>query len=180
MNFKKTTIKIGFLFFMSFTIISCGKLGVLKSQDSHENAADYAKPVYFFEKFSCKNTANKIRKPINWNSLPEAKKHSTEIEKIFKSTEPNFANHYLIAAINKNPETTFGYMIDVRNGTIYKLPKLCLPPENEIDFRKDSRLFVGNECSGNYSFDNLPFKGFEWNEATKKFIALKWEDFQYN
>ena len=69
-------------------------------------------------------------------------------------------------------------MIDLRNGSIYKLPELCFLPEENVDFRKNSRLFVANECSTIVDLNSSPYKGYEWNEDTKKFILLKTKKYQ--
>ncbi len=153
---------------------------VAEAVDATEAILDstFVKPVFLFEKYKCNVTANKIRKKINWNTLPEAKKQAKEIQKIFNTTEPNFANFYVIATTEKDPEITLGFMIDLRNGSIYKLPELCFLPEENVDFRKNSRLFVANECSTIVDLNSSPYKGYEWNEDTKKFILLKTKKYQ--
>ncbi len=93
----------------------------------------------------------------------------------------DFASYYNIFTYGVGTGCSQGVMIDLRDGTVYSLPiecPACLEgPDEDIDYRKNSLLFVNTYCPNqSYPDDGDPDDGVKktekylWSEKMKKFI----------
>ena len=127
--------------------------------------------------------AEKITKhaPIDWTSYPAAKDFKTRITDAYKTSEVDFAGHYVMSIFGCGASCIMGFMVDVRDGKIYDLPlgeeNSCLFAEERAMGNLKSRLFVAGVCKENPEAKKVNYNAFLWDEDKKEFKKVQEQAF---
>ncbi|TKC06651.1 hypothetical protein FA048_15715 [Pedobacter polaris] len=136
---------------------------------SNENSGD----SIAFGKYAVEIDRVKEKAQLDFNSNPDAIHFKSRITDGYKTSDINFAGHYIAIAFGCGGGCIMGFIVNAKDGKIYYAPlgeeNMCVWTVEMNTYKPGSRLYISSVCKDQSDSKDVFYKAYVWNEKEKVF-----------